>query len=202
MGWEHGQPIVVRSMWKGHLRAAWPELVLEDTPSALTMYIPKGITFRVEKTAEGKHARIPVGDRVLGHELWTRPTLLVTFPGRAYSFLAPWDEQHNGFLFWYLNLQTPITKTAHGFDFDDMFLDIVMSLDLTEWGWKDEDELREAEQLGLVTSEDVVRIQASGLKALGAARSLVPSLSAKWEAWRPDPSWPLPVLPPNLVVSG
>ncbi|MBI3744504.1 MAG: DUF402 domain-containing protein [Chloroflexi bacterium] len=196
--WQPGFHVVMRSMWKGRVRAAWPEFVVEDRSDALITYIPKGVTFRLERTAEGNPSRLPIGDRVLSHETWTKPTLVVAFPGREYRFLGFWDDQHERITRWYVNLETPFERTVHGYDFTDMFLDIVIMGDLADWKWKDEEELLEAKQHGLVSNEDIAGIRAAGMKAMEHLRDNLSSISARWESWRPDPAWPKPTLPANF----
>ena len=174
--------IVVRSMWDGRVRAAWPELVIEDRADSLITFIPKGTSFRLERTVVGGPARLPIGDRVLSHDLWTKPTAVIALPGCEYRFLGFWDDNHESITRWYVNLEKPFERTANGYDFTDMFLDIVISGDMTNWRWKDEKELVEAEQRGLVSSRDVSRIRAAGTKAVDLldnrlAALLCPALS-------------------------
>ena len=85
-----------------------------------------------------------------------------------------------------------------GFDFEDLALDIVGARDLSNWRYKDEDELDRLVQVGALTKSDVLWIREV---AQAAARDieLRSSLFALgWETWRPPESWSIPVLPTDL----
>lgn len=50
---------------------------------------------------------------------------------------------------WYVNFQHPYLRTPSGFDTLDLLLDLVITPDLSQWRWKDED--TQARRLGVVT---------------------------------------------------
>jgi hypothetical protein len=70
----------------------------------------------------------------------------------------------------------------------DHALDVLVEPDGT-WSWKDEDDLAEAQALGVFSGEEVAAIRAEGERVLSA-----PPWPTGWEDWRPDPSWPGPEL--------
>ena len=58
--------------------------------------------------------------------------------------------------------------------------------------WKDEDELERAAAEGLL---DAAEVRAEAERVLAAR-----PWPSGWEEWRPDPSWPAPVLPDGWEV--
>ena len=64
-----------------------------------------------------------------------------------------------------------------------------------EWRWKDEDELEQAVAYGVVPPSHAEEIRAEGERVAGMIERWEPPFSDGWEAWEPDPAWPLPQLP-------
>jgi predicted RNA-binding protein associated with RNAse of E/G family len=95
---------------------------------------------------------------------------------------------------WYVNLQEPVCRTALGFDFMDHALDIVITPDLSEWQWHDEDELEKAQERGLFSAQLVEQIWAEGEGVIANLESMVFPFGDHWETWCP-PDWPIPELP-------
>ena len=141
--------------------------------------------------------RLPLGSWSLIDETWNADLLILMVPGEAHSLLLFWEGPDRAFDRWYVNLQTPFTRTPLGIDFTDHFLDIVVSPDLSSWKWKDEDELKEAISLGLVTSAMEREIRAEGESVVRQMAARASPFSDGWERWRPDPAWPIPELPPG-----
>ena len=66
---------------------------------------------------------------------------------------------------WYVNLQTPLRRTALGFDYLDQELDIVIAPDLNSWRWKDEEGFAALLQRGRIAPADAARLRAAGVEA-------------------------------------
>ena len=90
-----------------------------------------------------------------------------------------------------MNFERPLRRSPVGFDTFDEKLDLIVAPDGTH-RWKDEDELEQAAALGLL-DEEAVRAE---------ARRVLEEwpFPTGWEDWRPDPAWPLPVLPEGWDV--
>jgi hypothetical protein len=56
------------------------------------------------------------------------------------------------------------------------------------WEWKDEAELAIAVEFGLYSAEEAAAIRAEGKRVVARLPELIPT---GWEAWRPDPAWPV-----------
>jgi hypothetical protein len=47
----------------------------------------------------------------------------------------------------------------------------------------------------VIPAEDEPRLRADGERAVRRVLDRAPPFDRDWTAWRPDPSWPVPVLP-------
>lgn len=61
--------------------------------------------------------------------------------------------------------------------------------------WKDEDELAEAQRVGLVSATEAAAIRAEGERVIGLIQAGNPPWDLGWASWRPDPAWLVPELP-------
>src|SRR5436305_5710 len=135
----------------------------------------------------GEYLRMPTGPWKLRDQRWDRYRVLsFAWPDVSHAVLGFWEDATDRFVGWYVNLQAPLRRTVFGFDTVDHFLDVVISPDLETWAWKDEDELAEAERLGLISPGDVVSIRAEGERALERLERRGAPFDRDWSAWRPD----------------
>ena len=81
-----------------------------------------------------------------------------------------------------------------GFEYIDLFLDILAEPDLSSWRWLDEDELKAAVEHGSVSSATSDMLYTEGKKAIEWLQSGKSPFN-EWETWQPDPVWQNPVLP-------
>ncbi|OGN71869.1 MAG: hypothetical protein A2X25_14765 [Chloroflexi bacterium GWB2_49_20] len=117
-----------------------------------------------------------------------------------------WKTGSKDLLCWYINLQEPIQRTSIGFDTMDHMLDVVVSPDMSEWKWKDEDEFVEAERIGFYSHEKACEIWAEAKKAVHILTSERQALYKEWKKWQANPAWEIPKLSPlwemkDLTVS-
>jgi len=125
---------------------------------------------------------------------WIPPRRLrLSIPGSFYSILLFWDED-NSLRAWYINLEEPIHRTLNGFEYIDLFLDILAEPDLSSWRWMDEDELKVAVEHGFVSGATSDMLYSEGKKAIEWLQSGNSPFNG-WETWHPDPTWQIPVLP-------
>ena len=193
MTWKPGDAIALREVWNGRVWSALPATVVEDTPHQRAMFVRQGSPGMSPVDADGSELRIPVNEWTLGRRDVTRQLLSFAWPDRAYAVMAFWDDDE--FMNWYINLQTPLTPTAIGFDYVDHLLDVIVEADRATWRWKDEDELAEGVELGVFSPADAESFRAAGLQAVEHLTGGAPPFDRDWTSWRPDPSWREPALP-------
>ena len=101
---------------------------------------------------------------------------------------------YSAFERWYVNLERPLVRSAVGFDLDDLFLDLLVEPDRSH-RWLDEDELEQALEAGLLTTEDAAAARAEGERVLAEW-----PFPTGWENFRPESRWELPELPAGWDV--
>ncbi len=128
--------------------------------------------------------------------MWVKTdVLMLAAPGVAHSVYAMWEEGHTSFRCWYVELQDPLRRTPIGFDSMDHILDIVISPDRSKWWWKDEDEFREAEAIGVYSAQEARAIRAEGERAVELMQTNQSPFCDGWETWSPPVEWKIPGLP-------
>jgi hypothetical protein len=139
----------------------------------------------------GREVRIPRPDGwTYAERIGRLHALVVLRPRERYSIWLFWGAD-GVFLHWYVNFEEPKQRTHIGWDYRDHKLDLIVWPDGAV-RWKDEDELAEADALGLV-DEDEVRADAERVLA-------DPPWPTGWEDWRPVNDVPAPALPPGWDV--
>ena len=191
-----GQTILCREFWQNKLWSERPEVVVRDTPDLLALYLPPNTIINQPVTPTGSRATYL--DRLnLAWTLTKAPwfglrRLRLSIPGAFYSIMPFWHED-NSLRAWYINLEEPLHRTPQGFEYVDLFLDILAEPDLSSWRWMDEDELKEAVEQGFISDKTSDMLYSVGRKAIEWLQSGNSPFNG-WETWRPDPSWRLPVL--------
>jgi uncharacterized protein len=192
-----GQAIVIRELWQGKIWSARPCIAVQDTPDLIACYILPGSPWKMPRSEKGERVRPaerPCKGWVLHDSVWLDISLLrLSIPGRRYSVLI-FRDTHGAQLRWYINLEDPLIRTSLGFDFYDKILDVILTPDLSNWRWEDEDELEEAVVAGLVSKDQAADLYTEGKAVIDLLQSKK-SIFNGWENWRPDPSWPMPELP-------
>jgi RimJ/RimL family protein N-acetyltransferase len=134
--------------------------------------------------------------RIPGDEDWTleyRPSptsaVVLVRPGDRYSL---WLNSRGGvFESWYVNLERESCWSGACFDLVDEKLDLVIAPGGAV-RWKDEDELAEAARAGYLDPREV---RAEAERVLAS-----PPWPTGWEAFAPDPAWPMVELPAGWEV--
>jgi len=197
--WRPGDTVVLREVWNGRVFEARPAIVVQDDPHQLMYFIPGYVECGLPIGDDGNELRLP--DRPWRLEVRPRgplPALSFAWPDTPYAVLL-WSEDHETRV-WYVNLQTPLVRTAIGFDTTDHALDVLVALDRSSWRWKDEDELAEAIANGLFTVDDAAWFRHWGERGVEHILFGLPPFDMDWVSWTPDPSWPMPVLPAGWGV--
>ncbi|QPP06777.1 DUF402 domain-containing protein [Streptomyces bathyalis] len=200
--WAPGTRILwrYRANGTGHPHICRPVTVVRDTPDLLAAWVAPGTVCVKPEMADGT----PVHHEPLDTR-YTRPrrTVLSRWFGTGVLKLARPDEPWSVWLFWerdwqfknwYVNLEEPHRRWPGGIDSEDHFLDIAVYPD-RGWEWRDEDEFAAARRAGLVDDGLAERVRAAGSAVVEQIESWASPFSDGWENWRPDPRWPVPLLP-------
>ena len=136
-------------------------------------------------------------ERALRRDLWIGSGILMiattTMPWSVWCFWAD-DWSFRG---WYVNLEDPHRRDDRSVLTQDHVLDLWVAADRSV-RWKDEDELDAAVEAGRYSAEDARRFRADARAAETAVARWESPFADEWEAWRPDPGWPVPDLPDGL----
>ena len=175
-----GAHAVMRHVWRDEVFLAAPVTVIQDEPDLLVTWLAPGTSYMRPAVRSALPFHQPLVDKP-----WRAPGVVqLTRPGDAH---AVWVFPQG----WYVNLQEPIRRTPLGFDTRDQLLDLVRRGD-GSWRWKDVDELEAAVAAGFVSGDEEAAIRAEAERVIAAD-----AFPTGWEAWEPDPSWPVPGLPPG-----
>ncbi|MDQ3162651.1 MAG: DUF402 domain-containing protein [Actinomycetota bacterium] len=176
-----------REVWFGRVwRVNATRLVRELDDGTLVLWAPRGAPAKFPVRPDGSEIRIPESEWMLADRTAGGDALGLVRPGAGHSIWVHLDE-HGAHVYWYVNFERDVRRTALGIDFVDEKLDLVIQPD-GRVVWKDEDELAEAAALGLVDADSV----------RGEAKRVLEDwpFPTGWETWRPpDPVSPLPELP-------
>ena len=185
--WEPNQGIVLREVWRDKVFSLTPVRVVQDSSHWIALYRPPHTVNLWPHTREGETIRLPQDDWVLDGGPWPKGILYLTHIGVAYIFIGTWDDDHM-FSGWKIDLVEPVRRTMLGFDYMDQTLDIIVSADRSAWRWKDEAELRQAQALGIFTTEQVNELYQRGQRALRSLLANEPPFDGNWENWKPSPA--------------
>jgi len=202
-----GQIIVHRNTRHSRIAFARPVRVISEDARGLLLWMARGTPAINEVTAGGHGTRgMPFSEWItlekkLSPGAWQGPGILLFFPRDAdHSVWWFWDDDW-AFQCWYVNLEERAVRwddgTVAGVDVIDQDLDVVVAPDRT-WEWKDEDEF--AERLAFPEHywvRDEAAVWAEGRRVIKIAEAGEFPFDGTWTDFRPDPSWPVPELPPG-----
>ena len=176
--------VAAREVWRGRVWRIVPMRLVDELEDTLVLWHPE-LTPVKRPFSDGRELRVP------GDEDWVledRPAeveaLLFARAGARHSLWLMWRD--GVFHHWYVNFERETERRGACFDLVDEKLDLVVAPDGSV-RLKDEDELAEAARRGLV---DEAEVRAECARVLAD-----PPWPTGWEAWRPDPAWPVPQLP-------
>jgi len=191
-----GEPIVLREMWQGRIWSARPMIVVQDDEDQRIFYTPNGIRL-VVAGRDGKKLRLPEGEWDLLERAWTKGRILsFSWPYVGHAILLFFHPDRTPWV-WYVNVEAPLSQTELGFDTEERLLDVLVVPDRSAWEWKDQDELEEAVRRDLFTPAQAAEFRAEAERGLRRLLDGEPPFDRDWTTWRPDPSWPVPELPPG-----
>jgi hypothetical protein len=188
-----GDAVLLREVFLGRVWAARPVRVVRDTADLVAVYFAPGTLWK--RPVDGDEPlRLQQANWTLADVEWRGNAALRHFtPGTRHSVIVFWSEDFAEFRGWYVNLETPMTRTSLGFDYLDQALDIVIEPDRS-WRWKDEDEFALAQERGLISEADAAALRAEGLAVVARLDAWEAPFADGWQDWRPQPGWrPVPL---------
>lgn len=193
--WRTGETIPVRYIFRGKVRYAEPGIVVEDNGERTIVFMPQGtITQRTE---------IDFTTDAIGEpepKVWhTTHNLRILEPGKGTCISAMYLAATGDFLCWYIDLIEPFRRTADGVVTWDLSLDIVVAPDFT-WKMKDEDHFQWIQDLGWVTPDRAAQMLRDKDEVIARIDRRDAPFNEPWPSWRPDPLWPIPVLPEDWAT--
>lgn len=206
-----GTTVVKRDVFRGKTWAAYPFRVIQDTGSTLVTAMWPGtlgvgptswITAMETGDPAAREKLIPElarNDWHLGSWSWRRTVLLSFAYFDRYFGVNLMFDTAGDLLCWYINFELPSIRTKIGVDTCDLQLDLVVNPDFS-YRWKDEDEYVHARRMGIIDDAWHTRVE----QARGEAIDMIENRRGpfakddRWDQWRRDPEWPIPVLPENV----
>lgn len=200
--WAPGTHILwrYRANGRSHPHICRPVTVIEDSSRLLAVWMASGTACVKPQLADGTPVHLePLATRYTKPRTTVRSrwygtgVVKLARPGQPWSVWLFWERGWR-FKNWYVNLEEPLTRWSGGVDSEDHFLDLEVYPDRS-WRWRDEDEFREAQRVGLISPGQAERVKSAGQEALAVVQAWGAPFDEGWERWRPDPSWPVPELP-------
>jgi len=183
--------LALREIRFGRVWRANAYRLVEERGGVIALWSPPRIERLVPVDSAGAELRIPRDEPwTLGTRRTEQHALSLVRPGARHSLTLHWSPDWD-FLYWYVNLERWLGRGSRTIDYVDDKLDLVVWRDGSV-RWKDEDELERAAAEGLL---DAAEVRAEAERVLAAR-----PWPSGWEEWRPDPSWPAPVLPDGWEV--
>ncbi len=206
--WTPGQEVLRRFRRPDSLaEGVQPCRVVRDDEKGLVLWLAPGTQVLRAVLADGRDIRdVPMSQRFdyYRHGRATRldkwrgqGILVITPPGVPWSVWLSWTDDWE-FQGWYVNLEAVMQRGAGESVTEDHILDLIVTPD-RHVSWKDEDELKAAVLGQHFTEEQAARIRADGRAAAAVVAEWGSPFCDGWESWRPDPTWPVPAMPPGLA---
>ncbi|MFN0095079.1 MAG: DUF402 domain-containing protein [Dehalococcoidia bacterium] len=198
-----GDPIAWRNTKDGVVVWAAALRVIHDRPDELALWLCEGTPFWSMADAGGQ----PTRDFRAAHHLVERRWGMFEFvwlvrPGEAHAAWCAFQLPHRTHAGWYINLQRPFERTSIGFDSLDHTLDLQVAPNLTDWRWKDEDELADGVGLGIYTQAEAEAFRAEGERVLARIRAREAPFGDGWDQRRLPSSWGPAAMPAGWEVAG
>lgn len=197
-----GDPLVLENLAGPRTSLLVPAVFVGDDPRSC--FIPSGVTtWRLIPTHGGPLPRVlpperlastefELAERVIdsGHVLY-----LASVSDRV-AVHVRWSPVWE-FEGWYVNLQSPTQIKPGRWTTEDQFLDVVVNSD-GSWNWKDEDELDRAVEGKRISPDEAQAVRTAATAIIVHIEAREWPFTVETANWRPDPTWPLPVVPSTV----
>lgn len=143
-------------------------------------------------------AKLAGGRWELGRFTWRDTTLLVRYTAGQYFSVSRYFDRDDRCGDWYVDFIRSPRRTAFGIDTFDLFLDLIVTDDLSSHHWKDEAEYAQGRRLGIIDDATHAHVEAARQQVLGLVDAHQGPFAETWSSWRRDPNWPCPELPDSM----
>lgn len=203
--WQPGDRVLYRfPRLDDPLGPVQPARVIADDGRRLLCWIPGGTEVLAMRLPGGRLQR-----EVALHQRFTLPRTPVRSRWYGGGNLRLVDEHHwssvwwffepdGTFRNWYVNLEVPLGRDHRSVYRVDGALDVAVHPD-GRWEWKDEEEAEAMVAAGLLTAGHMRRLRAEGERMIALAEAGRFPFDGTWCDFRPDPAWPVPTLPDDVV---
>jgi protein associated with RNAse G/E len=205
-----GETVALRGVYKQWVCYTQSARVIKDTPKETVLLVEPG----AECAAPAGYIHKRHGDGTswnrwhetlnnsLNMEIYSWHTnrfLILLEPQRYFSTIYIWEQASEEFQCYYVNFQTPYTRSHCGFDTLDLDLDLLVDID-NKWEWKDVDDYQNGIETGGITSAWVTKIKHAQDEVFARIENRLYPFDRTWLDWRPGPNWPKTKLPANWDV--
>src|SRR5690349_9946689 len=139
--WNPGDIISWRGVYRGRIWHSQTVIVVRDRPEETVLTLLPGTDcmapqgYSLGKNSYQRRWNFKDKDWQLEHYSWhTNRLLLLLEPGKYYSTIYFWNQEHDEFLCYYINFQLPFQRGPCQVDTLDLDLDIIIHPDFSyEW---------------------------------------------------------------------
>lgn len=201
--WKPGDIVVWREKFNDRIWHAHTAIAVKDSPEeTVLVFLPGSEGMGPENWVDEKKEGIHPWDFIdttwnLKNYSWrTFCTLFLLEPQKYYTIVYYWNAESGQFLSYYVNFQTPFTRSHRGIETRDLELDLIVNPDFS-YRWKDLEEYQKGVQSGVIFSEWVSGIELAKKDILDKLVLRQYPFDGSWLNWTPDPAWYAPKLPEN-----
>jgi hypothetical protein len=196
-----GQTVVRRYRKRDIVTWVQAAIVVADDEQGLWLWQPVGAPLVNYRDPDGRSLKDAPIDELVGaahvHTTFQRYSALMLHPPGA-DWSVWWLFAGESFAGWYVNLEAPLRRHAGGIDTTDHALDLVVAPDRTVQ-WKDEAEfVARTGHPWYWDAEQAAAIRASAARVAALAEQRAFPFDGSHCGFRPDPAWPMPVLPEDF----
>ena len=211
--WSPGTAVALRGIAHDKVWIAHAVRVIEDTADHLAVYLQPGAQCKIPRGLIGRKYSGSANSGSRWDEqdggAWTlvdwrwqqRSAVILMQPNQYFAVFCFRSAAADVFESWYVNFQSPFSRSATTIDTLDLEIDLVVNPDLS-WYWKDEEEFQAGVQRGSITAEQAQQVAAAREEILGLLGTNSSLFSPRWTKWHPDPPWDAPSLPADWQTVG
>lgn len=188
-----GQSVIYRELWHDRVMTAMPLRVITDDERGTALYLAAETRFRAARAPDGGPVR-DLSDWTSVGAIWTGGSAIRLLPADSWYCIDVEFDASRTFSGYYVNFQTPVRRTAGGFDTVDLVLDLEVFPDGAD-RVKDLEDFETAIAAGHISAEVAARVRTEAEDVRSEVKSKgAPDGAVQWACWHPPESWKVPTL--------